>query len=194
MARKKRIVKNKSLPRFLPEFLIVVGTLLVSLSVIHNSLRFKALSISKQTVETYADSYSDDNQSLHPVHIFIPWNTDADIKPGVYVNNAWTVDPDNVTYLSNSALPGESGNIIIYGHNKRSILGNIRALKGGEKITLKLEDGSDRVYKVEKTMELAPSDTTPLLPTDHEVLTLFTCSGIFDSMRFVVQAIPVDEF
>lgn len=106
-------------------------------------------------------------------------------------NGNWEVSPEKTSFLSQSARPGEGGNIILYGHNTRKILGNIRALKGGEIITLTTEDGKAHQYKVERMKESDPSDVSWLQPTDSEVLTLYTCSGIFDSKRFLVRAVPI---
>lgn len=187
---KRKTRKNKSLPRYLPELLIACGILLVVISLVHNILKFNALSIDRQTVAQYAASATPEDLSSVPAHIFIPWNTDGDIAPGVYEDSSWTVSPDHVTYLMGSARPGAGGNVIIYGHNKRSILGNIRALKGGEIITLTTKDGSAHRYLVSGVSQVKPLDTSLLEPTDHEVLTLFTCSGPLDSLRYVVRAEP----
>ena len=160
-------------------------------SVTHNILKFNALSIDRQTVEKYATAVPPADISTIPTHITIPWNTDADIAPGVYEESSWTVSPDHVTYLMSSARPGSPGNIIIYGHNKRNILGNIRVLKGGEIVTIGLSDGTEKKYRVTQVHEVKPIDTSLLSPTDTEVLTMFTCSGPLDSLRFVVRAEPI---
>lgn len=170
---------------------MISGIFLVSLSLTHNFLRTRALSIESATVNEYVTEVNEVDQSTMPKHIFIPWNTDSEITPQLFTNGEWTISPDKVSYLMNAARPGTQGNIILYGHNKRSILGNIRALKGGETITLTLNNGVKRTYVVEKIAEVAPTQTELLLPTDVEVLTLYTCSGPLDSRRFVVQAKPL---
>jgi len=35
-----------------------------------------------------------------------------------------------------------------------------------------------------------PSDTTYLLPTKVEILTLYTCTGFLDSKKLIVRAMP----
>lgn len=190
MARKSRLNAVKLyLSASGPETLIVSGLLLFSVSLVHNYLRLRSLTLDAQTVQAYLDTVLP--QSPSPTHIFIPWNTDADITPGIYQNGNWTVSPDQVTHLTSSAMPGQAGNIILYGHNKREILGNIRVLKGGEPITLTLSDGSVRQYLVESAVEVAPTQASLLLPTPDETLTLFTCSGPLDSRRYVVRATPL---
>lgn len=188
---KRNAPKLKSLISYLlshaPETLIVSGLVLVVLSFTHNFLRLRSLRIDQDTVAAYNVSTPAPTRLL-PTHINIPWYVDVAIDPAVYQDQTWTVSPDHASFLLNSAAPGEGGNIIIYGHNTRTIMGNIRALKGYEKITLTLADGTTRTYQVESLREVSPTDTRLLQPTDTEVLTLYTCSGILDSRRFVVRA------
>lgn len=126
-----------------------------------------------------------------PSQIFIPWRVDTLINPGALENGKWSIDQDTATYLSQSARPGEGGNIVLYGHNTREILGNIRALVPGEKITITSQDGSTHDYEVEWTKEVSAEDVSAIQPTETEFLTLFTCSGFLDSQRFIVRAKPV---
>ncbi len=190
---KRNAPKPKSVFSYLrahvPETLIVSGFVLFVTSLTHNYLRLRSLTLDNVTVQAYFETALPTAPT--PVHIFIPWNTDADLAPGVYQEGSWTVSPDKVTYLASSAMPGQGGNTIIYGHNKREILGNIRVLKGGETITLTLSDGTLHNYRVQNAQELSPTQTFPLLPTNTEVITLFTCSGPLDSRRYVVQALPL---
>lgn len=126
----------------------------------------------------------------YPTHIEIPWYIDVAIDPHTFVAGEWTVSEKHASYLTDSSLPGEPGNLIIYGHNKREILGNLRALKGYEEITLTMSDGSTRQYRVDSIQQVNPTQTELLSQTEEEVLTLYTCSGFLDSQRFVVRAIP----
>lgn len=69
-------------------------------------------------------------------------------------------------------------------------MGNIRALKGNEDITVITEDGVKHIYTIDTIVEVDPSETKYLEPTSEETLTLYTCSGFFDKQRFIVQAKP----
>lgn len=89
-----------------------------------------------------------------------------------------------------SALPGENGNIILYGHNLNTIFGYLMDTKIGAIVNIRMTDGSLHRYTVTETQVVAPSQTQLLAPTTHEVLTLYTCTGLLDSLRFVVRAIP----
>ena len=191
---KRNARKKSSDSRPLGLALLIGGTLLVSVSTAHNLLRLRSLRLDRATVQAYiAQAPKIETTSSYPAHIFIKWRVDIDIEPAVYDNGNWTISPDQASYLLSSARVGESGNIVIYGHNKRSILGNIRVLKGGEIITLTTREGKQYDYQVTQVKEVDPSDTALIQPTSEEVLTIYTCSGLLDSQRFVVRALPINE-
>lgn len=186
--------RNPSISKKLvPEILIITGIVLTSLSIGHRLLRSRALAMSESVVSQYLASSPLPTSPTYPTHISIPWFVDVAIDPQPFVSGEWSISENHVSYLVDSALPGEPGNIILYGHNKRTILGNIRALKGYEKITLTLSDGTTRVYQVESLQQVSPNQTQLLAPTDKETLTLYTCSGFMDSQRFVVRAKPIAQ-
>lgn len=183
--------KPNALAKFTPEILLATGIFLVIISSIHNFLRIRSLKLDNSVVQAYlAEPTAAALAPNYPTHITIPWYVDVDIDPQVYHDGSWTVSENHASYLTLSSLPGHPGNIIIYGHNKRSILGNIRALKGSEKITLTMADGTTKFYQVKSIKEVSPTDPKLLAPTSEETLTLYTCSGFMDSQRFVVRAIP----
>lgn len=189
MARNAR--KNKSL---LPGLLFIVGTIFVGISTVHNLLRLRSLKLDRITVASYQQATPPQAvKKPIPTHIFIQWFVNTGIEEEVYVGGKWTVSETQASYLSSSGKPGETGNLILYGHNKRSILGNLRALKGGEIIELTLDDDTTKRYRVESLKQVDPRNTELLRPTDTEVLTLYTCSGFMDSQRFVVRATPLNE-
>lgn len=128
----------------------------------------------------------------HPTRIFIRWFVDTPIVDGIVEGNNWTLSEKEAIYISQSARPGEGGNVIIYGHNTREVLGNIRALKGEERVVLTMDDGNTKEYQVKEMKEIKPEDVSVIQPTDYEVLTLYTCSGFADKNRFVVRAYPVE--
>lgn len=195
MARKKPRKNNwcKYLKKRIPEVLIASGIFLILISLTHNLLRARALRLEAATLDAYNQANTMLHPDLVPVYLTIPWNSDVAISTQVFEQGVWTISPDQASYLASSARPSQSGNIIIYGHNKREILGNIRALQGGEQITLTLQNGSRRKYQVVNIAEVKPSETSLLLPTSQETLTLYTCSGPLDSLRFVVQAKPLPD-
>lgn len=173
--------------------LILFGAFFVSLSTTHFFFRRRALTLDQQTVNAYIATLpiGDPREDLLPTHIYSQYFLDVAIEPQVYEQGRWTISENYASYLVSSARPTESGNIILYGHNKRSILGNIRAYKGGELIILTVASGEQKKYRVTSTELVDPSDTTLLTPTTTETLTIYTCGGIFDSQRFVITATPI---
>ncbi|PWU22493.1 hypothetical protein C5B42_05760 [Candidatus Cerribacteria bacterium 'Amazon FNV 2010 28 9'] len=173
----------------IPLLCIGIGLLFMGYSGVHFSLEHRALVLSASEVKTYQQV-----APVHvptPTHIFIKWFIDVDVSNAALVDGQWAVSPTTASYLVQSAAPGQRGNIIIYGHNLRSIMGNIRALKGGERVVVTTEDGAIHTYRVTQTTEVDPSDVRLLQPTKTETLTLYTCSGLLDSKRFIVRAVPL---
>lgn len=175
----------------LPEFLIIFGILSVLYSTAHSYFRNRALQVNQSVVAQYTEPQED--TSKVPVHIKIPWYVDIPVQKEAYDNGNWTISEATASYLAQSSRPGEGGNIIIYGHNKREILGNIRVLIGREIITLTTEDGLEYQYQVTETARVEPTQVEYLQPTDEEVLTLYTCDGFMDRQRFIIRAVPFEK-
>ncbi|MBP7842385.1 sortase [Candidatus Woesebacteria bacterium] len=181
---KKNYTKNA------PLLLIVVGAFLMSVSGLHWYFKYQSLSLDADLLS----QHSQENQTATgfiPEHIYIQWFVDTPISEQVLIDTNWTISETDASYLRQSAQPGQPGNIIIYGHNTREILGNIRALKGTEIITITTKNGEKHRYKVSLITEVDPDQTEYLLPTNEETLTLYTCSGFLDKKRFIVQAKPI---
>lgn len=193
---KKR--KNKSLilqiKKNYPSLLMLTGVIFLSISLSHWYLRAQALRLDRSLIAQYEAQFNQDKRSSNvPVHIIIPWFVDSEIEKQSYIDGHWTNSPDKSSYLMQSARPGEKGNIIVYGHNSKNILGNLTALKGKEIITLTLVDGSKRKYQVNNIVEVDPTQTEFLQASKEEVLTIYTCSGFLDQKRYIVQAKPLED-
>lgn len=102
----------------------------------------------------------------------------ANIFPATYTNGEWQPDARGVSKNDN----------VIYGHNWKSILGNLIYIKPGTEIKV-LEDTNTTVsYIVKFTQEIDPNVTTLTNVNDVNKLVIYTCSGVFDSKRFIVVA------
>jgi len=142
-------------------------------------LSFNAKEISRISAST----------GIKPVYIKIyPIGVDIGIEETVIKDGVWLIQPDEASYLVTSAGIGDKGNMIIYGHNKDSILGPIRYIKVGAKIELKGSDENTYFYEVIKTDTVDPGNLEYVLSKADETLTLYTCTGFLDSKRFVVVA------
>jgi sortase A len=78
-----------------------------------------------------------------------------------------------VGHLVDTALPGESGNVVLAGH-RDTFFRPLKRVRAGDAITLKTRGGSFD-YLVESTAVVPPSDIQVLQPTGGHTLTLVTC-------------------
>jgi sortase A len=95
-----------------------------------------------------------------------------------------------VGHISDSALPGEAGNVVLTGH-RDTFFRPLRNIQAGDSITLKTLDG-DFQYLVESTQVVLPTDVDVLQPSSGNTLTLVTCFPFYfvgpAPKRFIVHA------
>jgi sortase A len=95
-----------------------------------------------------------------------------------------------VGHISQSALPGQWGNIALAGH-RDSFFRPLRNIRLGDEIRFKTSDGSFE-YIVESIQVVAPNDIQVLEPSTGHDLTLITCYPFYyigpAPKRFVVRA------
>lgn len=131
------------------------------------------------------------NQDV-PVEIIIPSiHIDLAIDPGQIKNNVWLISENNATFLSSSAIPGAGDNTVIYGHNKKTIFGNLPYLSLGQKIIIKTKSGKIFNYETYQKDFVGPDRVDLVSPENKEDLTIYTCWGLFDSQRAVIKAKPI---
>ena len=129
-----------------------------------------------------------------PVKIDIPKvNLHLPVSETTVTDGTWEISPDGASHWDNSANPGEAGNIVIYGHNKTNLFGPIRWLSLGDEIILTDAQGNEHNYRITETVTVPPTQTEYILPKDEEILTLYTCTGLFDSQRYLVIAKPAEK-
>jgi len=78
-----------------------------------------------------------------------------------------------VGHLAGTALPGESGNVVLAGH-RDTFFRPLKQVRAGDAITLRTHDG-EFDYVVESTTVVTPSDVWVLEPSGGRTLTLITC-------------------
>ena len=136
---------------------------------------------------------SQKERASKPAHINIEKiNISLKIEESGINDGVWQVSDNAASFLETSARPGENGNIIIYGHNKKSIFGNLigKDLKG-EIIEIINENGESYFYKIDMILTVDPTDIIVIAPTQYEVMTVYTCTGFLDSKRLVLKAEPL---
>ncbi|MGH9857832.1 MAG: sortase, partial [Acidobacteriota bacterium] len=125
----------------------------------------------------------------HIKHLSIPaLGIDTPVEVGAITNGNWSVSNTGANHLNTSANVGQAGNIIVYGHNKRSILGKLPEVEVEKEILLQTDDGQQHEFIVKETYTTTPDDIRPIEPTDTERLTIYTCVGWQNSKRFIVVA------
>jgi sortase A len=99
-----------------------------------------------------------------------------------------------VGHISDTALPGDSGNVVLTGH-RDTFFRPLRHIQKGDAITLKTLDG-DFQYQVESTAVVPPTDVQVLEPSSERTLTLITCFPFYyvgpAPNRFIVRARQLD--
>ncbi len=108
------------------------------------------------------------------------------VIPGHFEKGEWDLSPKAAMFLTQSARPNQNGNTVIYGHNTENIFGPLRNAKKGDLIVVRTKDGKQYIYVATTIKVVAPTYVEILKPTKEAQLTIFTCSGLFDSQRLVV--------
>lgn len=144
-------------------------------------------------IKTPADSDPSNPHNANlarPTNIEIPRvRVNLSITPGLISDKGvWQISDTGASFLNSSAFPGANSNVVIYGHNKTNLLGPLRWIKPGDTIIIQTEDGKSWKYQVQETLTVSPDEISVVMPTEKEVLTVYTCTGFLDSQRFVVRA------
>lgn len=124
-----------------------------------------------------------------PVRIYIPKiGKTLDVLPGEVVGNRWTVAENGVSFLMTSATPGNVGNSVMYGHNRRQVLGDLQKVVSGDVVEITMDNGAVYKYGIFETKVIKPTEVEILDNFSDARLTIYTCSGFLDQARFVVVA------
>jgi len=110
------------------------------------------------------------------------------IIPQKLIGTNWQVTDKGVTYLTDSPIPGKVGNSILYGHNWTKLLGNLTLVTPGDIIEIAYANGEVKNFKVTNTQVVDPSQVSILKNTTDKRITIYTCTGLLDTKRFVVVA------
>lgn len=102
-------------------------------------------------------------------------------------NNVWPETISGVSFMSNSVVPGETGNSIFWGHNFPRLLGNLDQAQPGQTISVYFTTGK-KDFVIAKKAIISATDTSILDATSGAQLTLYTCTGFLDSQRLALVA------
>lgn len=169
-----------------PSFLIAIGLFLLFVGA-SRYYQLRILSFSKTPTETQTAVKGE-----LPTQIIIPSiNVDLPIEVGAIKNGIWQISYDKATFLGTSGRPGTGDNVVIYGHNKKAIFGNLPYLSIGQKIFIKTADSKIYTYEVYQKDFVGADRIDLVSKTDKEELTIYTCWGFIDSQRAVLKAKPI---
>lgn len=104
----------------------------------------------------------------------------------------WRIPSAAAGYITESGVPGFPGNVVLYGHNNRAVFGFFPSVRSGDRFQLLLSNQHIREYEVFETLVTDPSDVSVLSPSEQEIVTMYTCTGLFDRQRLVLRARPIE--
>jgi len=181
----KRSRQHISLITFI---LVFTGAILIGLSLLWQYHQARILSFNNIPQQSVLTPVVIPNQLTIPdLQIDIP------IVSAHIVDGIWETSHASVSFLAQSATPGESGNIVMYGHNKVGILANLKKAKMGQTIYITTSDRLLHTYQIQEIITVNPDQIELVQPTTTEILTIYTCTGFLDSKRLVIKARPTDK-
>ena len=120
---------------------------------------------------------------------------DLEVREAKMRDGWWELSDKFALHQPNTAFPGQRGNTIIYAHNDSDLFGPlIKKSKNGQEIEITLKQGTVLKYKIAEIKEVNRTNGSDIKNSTNEVLTLYTCTGIFDSKRLIVKAYPVNRY
>ena len=123
----------------------------------------------------------------NPTRINIPKiERNLEISDGFVSDNRWTVAKTGVSYLTTSGVLGKEGNVVLYGHNTKDVLGGLWKVQNGDIVEVTADSGRVYRYEIFERKEVKPNAVEILDNVGDSRLTIYTCSGFLDTARFVV--------
>jgi LPXTG-site transpeptidase (sortase) family protein len=104
-------------------------------------------------------------------------------------NGTWPVEEGVANFAEeSSAFNGESGNSVLFGHNKPDAFRPMAQLKKGDVVYVQTSQ-YQFTYEVSEISTTSPKNVDVMKPGDGYELTLITCNGFFDEKRLIIKAI-----
>lgn len=163
--------------------IVFVLTIIIFLS----SLVF--LRIAENTQAQIVESEIQTSGNNYPTRIVIPKiNVDLPVKEAEIIDGYWEVHDDYVSWGAESGFVGVPGNQVLFAHNKIGFFARLPELVNGDIVYVYSNDEMFK-YIILNTKTVKPSDKSVIEASDDEILTLYTCDGPLDSLRFVASGI-----
>ncbi|GEM_PF-1488041 len=128
-------------------------------------------------------------KELLPIQLVIPdQRIDLPIIPAQLQNQEWQLSNQGVSLLQTPLPIGKERGLILYGHNWKSLLGDLHKTEIGQKISVQYPDGNIDHYSVQSIFTVSPSRLDVLDLAQPDTLLIYTCTGFLDSQRLVILA------
>jgi sortase A len=99
---------------------------------------------------------------------------------------SWVISETGANFALNTAIPnGQTGNTVLFGHDRPKLFHDIHQLKPGDAINILTAAGT-YTYKMTSSTVVEPSDVSVMNQTDASTITLLTCDGWLSQNRYVV--------
>lgn len=122
-----------------------------------------------------------------PIHLSVPSSgVSVDIDPGYYSpdTQTWTISDTKAYFAVGTATPNTvGGNTYIYGHNRGNIFYRLNKALPGAEAVVTTSDNKKFTYILTTVRDVQPSDMALLNYQGEPILTLQTCSGLWDQYR-----------
>lgn len=126
-----------------------------------------------------------------PVSLYVPkLNLFLEIDEGFYspVSKAWNLSNTRAQWATiTPRANNKEGNTFIYAHNYPAVFGRLSELAEGDEFILLGEGGHTFVYTMSSRYETNPYDDRLFYYTGPPILTVQTCSGVWDQNRLLVS-------
>lgn len=113
-------------------------------------------------------------------------NIDLAVAEGRYnpEDQSWTLSSDKAHFAELSAkINNKAGNTLLYGHNTKQLLGGLNRIEAGDRVEVYTDNNYKFVYSYKTAVETGPQDSSVFNYNGPAMLTLQTCSGLWDQNR-----------
>lgn len=125
--------------------------------------------------------------SLVPSWIMVPSaGIDLPVKTAQINYDTWEVSLDSASFGDSTALPGNSGNTVIFAHSLDPLFAQLPNVTRGDYVHV-FTDKDWFVYEILETTVVNPEDIHILEPEDNHEVTLYTCVGEDYEKRFIAK-------
>lgn len=174
--------------------LTFAGILLVGIPQFQPLLKPVILSQAHSIQEPIRADYAFQNKNRErdiPVRIVIPSvSINLPITVAPLIGGYWQTSDSSASFGEGSSVPGGGGNTVIFAHAKEGLFLPLKNVRHGDTVYVYTQNKWFS-YEINDIKEVTPNDVYVVKPTNDERLTLFTCSGFFDTKRLVVTARPI---